>query len=116
IGSRNNGDYTFDGFLDDVRIYNRALTSSEIQQLANLTSTGTPHPGDADGNMHMTLNEATNYGFCWKSAPTIPTGCPTPAATLDNSVRAGTLWNTTSSGLYHYDSSKPCPLCWVAGP
>jgi prepilin-type N-terminal cleavage/methylation domain-containing protein len=36
IGSTNNGEY-FNGLIDDVRIYNRALSASEIADLYNLT-------------------------------------------------------------------------------
>lgn len=38
IGSRNGGVLPFLGSLDDVRIYNRALSASEIKQLYNLAS------------------------------------------------------------------------------
>ncbi len=34
IGNRQQGDRGFDGMIDDLRIYNRVLTQSEIQQLA----------------------------------------------------------------------------------
>jgi hypothetical protein len=33
IGARDNGLYSFDGKIDDVRFYDRALTPEEIQQL-----------------------------------------------------------------------------------
>jgi hypothetical protein len=36
IGNRDSGGYAFNGLLDDVRIYNRALTTAEIQQLYRL--------------------------------------------------------------------------------
>ena len=36
IGNRGNSNITFDGSIDDVRIYNRALTSDEVKRLYNL--------------------------------------------------------------------------------
>src|SRR3989338_7463215 len=36
IGTRSNGDFQFIGLIDDVRIYNRALSASEIQRLYNM--------------------------------------------------------------------------------
>jgi hypothetical protein len=77
------------------------------------TPVSTPHPADTNADYKITVNEATTYGACWRSAPAIPTGCPATGATLDNSVRAGTIWNSSSDGSYHYDSTKTCPLCWV---
>jgi hypothetical protein len=38
IGRRSDGVNPFDGLIDDVRIYDRALSQQEIQALANLTS------------------------------------------------------------------------------
>jgi hypothetical protein len=37
IGGRNGGDQYVDGFIDDVRIYNRELTPSEISDIYNAT-------------------------------------------------------------------------------
>lgn len=36
VDNSNNGGRTFDGSIDDVRIFNRALTADEVQQLYNL--------------------------------------------------------------------------------
>jgi hypothetical protein len=80
-------------------------------------SVAQPHPADINTqDWKMSLNEATQYGFCWKSAPAIPTGCPNPAADINNAARAGTLWSSTSDGRYTYDSRYQCPLCWVPAP
>ena len=35
IGNRSTSDRAFDGFIDEVRIYNRALTTAEITDLYN---------------------------------------------------------------------------------
>ena len=42
IGNNTSGNRGFAGSLDDVRIYNRILTSTEIQALADGTAPGTP--------------------------------------------------------------------------
>ena len=39
-----NLDEEFDGLIDDVRVYNRALTLTEVQQLANVTPPETIPP------------------------------------------------------------------------
>ncbi len=36
IGIMSNGSFYFPGTIDDVRIYNRALSASEVKQLYNL--------------------------------------------------------------------------------
>jgi WD40 repeat protein len=41
IGSQNNGAESFHGILDDIRIYNRALSEKEVQQLYEFESGGT---------------------------------------------------------------------------
>src|SRR5437764_13421041 len=100
-----------------MKILRITLALFIMLQTIGQTAWAGPHPADADGNFLMTLNESTAYGFCWRSAPATPAGCPTGSliATLDNAVRAGTLWNSTGDGSYHYDSTKTCPLCWLPG-
>lgn len=76
-----------------------------------------PHPADRNPqDWKISLNEATSYGACWRSAPSIPVGCPTPTASLDNAVRAGSLWNASATGDYRFNSGFACPQCWEAGP
>jgi Concanavalin A-like lectin/glucanases superfamily len=41
IGARNDGLY-FDGMIDDVRVYDRALTATEVQQLYSEPAQTTP--------------------------------------------------------------------------
>src|SRR6266576_595500 len=78
-------------------------------------SMAAPIPSDTNVDFKIDINEATFYGFCWKSAPTVPTGCPANAS-LDYAVRGGTLYNASADGSYHYDSTQTCPLCWQPGP
>ncbi|MHC4889962.1 MAG: LamG-like jellyroll fold domain-containing protein, partial [Planctomycetota bacterium] len=54
IGAEGDGGMSFDGMIDDVRIYNRALTEAEAEELTNL---GVPDPNSADlddnGNVNL---------------------------------------------------------------
>jgi parallel beta-helix repeat protein len=80
IGSQNTSDpRPFFGNLDDIRLYNRALTGAEVQALANVPPTVYTISGNAgaagvtlsynDGTPKTaTANSAGNYSF------TIPTG------------------------------------------
>ena len=59
IGARNNGSFSFDGKIDDVRFYNTALTYTEIKQLLTLSDKEVvPNPADqaAEVNPYVTLN------------------------------------------------------------
>jgi hypothetical protein len=72
------------------------------------------HPADTgpggNSNSKIEPDEATSFGLCWK------TNCK-PEATMNNAVRAGTLWNASSDGEYRYDlSAGACPACWVIVP
>ena len=51
---------SFNGKIDDVVLWNRALTPSEIQQLAN-SSTYTWSTGDTTANISVTPTETTEY-------------------------------------------------------
>lgn len=78
----------FTGSIDDVRIYNRALTPSEVTDLYNYTGTGTPPPppppplppqSTADitppsipGNLSATAISSSQISLTW-SASTDPT-------------------------------------------
>lgn len=75
-----------------------------------------PHPADVNADNQLILDEATQHGYCWRSAPNIPAGCPTPAATMENAVRAGSLWSATVSGNYRYNPGNTCPACWEPAP
>jgi len=60
IGWSQSGSEYFNGDLDDLAIWNRALTPSEIQQLAN-SSTYTWSTGDTTENITVTPTETTEY-------------------------------------------------------
>src|SRR5205814_1028965 len=87
--------------------YHTAVDHIGINVSNNGSGTNSPHPGDSNGDFHLTLNEATTYAFCWKSEPDIPAGCPS-GASLEFAVRAGTIWNGSQDGSYHFDTTKTC--------
>ncbi|MDB4978768.1 MAG: hypothetical protein JWM56_954, partial [Candidatus Peribacteria bacterium] len=59
IGNRSAGARTWNGFIDDVRIYNRALNASEI----NALSTGNPATGSGKLTLGSTLTLNGNLGL-----------------------------------------------------
>jgi Concanavalin A-like lectin/glucanases superfamily len=69
IGNRANGDRTFDGLLDDVRIYDRALSSAEVQQLYQGGNAPPPAPTPTPTPAPTPTPSST------------PTPTPSPAAT-----------------------------------
>jgi hypothetical protein len=61
-----NTTYLWDGYLDDIRLYNRALTASEIRLLASRRGIGlTPLPDRAAG---MPRKLSINVGGTWRPA------------------------------------------------
>ena len=56
------------GIIDDVRVYNYALSQSEIQDLFNQGTGSICNSGaDADSNNVITITELINYIGQWKS-------------------------------------------------
>src|SRR5213078_1263628 len=67
--------YQFNSWSDGGNV-NHDITIATTNITYNVIYT-TPHPADSNpADYQMALDEATLYGFCWKSAPTIPSGCP----------------------------------------
>jgi hypothetical protein len=67
----NGGMYYYDGLLDDIRIYNRALSASEVQQLYAYEATGTlppcsPHRATATAQLvnGFVVGATTTDGGC----------------------------------------------------
>lgn len=62
-GAEPSGDQWFDGLLDDVRIYNRALSEIEIQQLAR-DADGDGVPDESDQCPNTPAGEVVNADGC----------------------------------------------------
>ena len=72
IGNRADGVVKMDGFIDEVRVYSRALTGTEITDLYNATS----GPGYVKLE-HVGLPDITCTGFTLTSSTTLSSGgCP----------------------------------------
>jgi hypothetical protein len=62
-GESCNGDWTFDGIIDEVRIYNRALSSSEVHQLYNYAPPPFLHyPFDENTDTPTTITDKSGNG------------------------------------------------------
>ena len=59
IGAYNSGDYYFSGSIDDVRIYNRALTSTDIQALYNSGTVQRKTVSETNLIGHWTFDDAS---------------------------------------------------------
>jgi parallel beta-helix repeat protein len=67
IGSMNQNDYFFNGTIDEIRVYNRALSPDEIAAMYNSTSTNyidnqTRISTDSSGNYNYTFNASSTAG------------------------------------------------------
>ena len=97
IGRRSGGGFYFNGVIDDVRIYNRALSQAEIQADMNTpvgTPTSTPTPTQPDGNSDATPQHLLH-----------PTTTATPTHTYTNGNADGNSYRDTNSyGYIHADT------------
>ncbi len=132
IGVSDGVDEHFEGKIDDVRIYNRALTGSEITQLADTSSTA------GFKKTYTGLTCSTNYSYqvgavnsagvinytnavsgttdstgCTSTPPTTPTDI---SVNPDSSTRLSVFWTSsdptfivenTTTGEVKYSSSSP---------
>jgi hypothetical protein len=94
LGSEFDGALQFNGTIDDVRIYNRALSASEVQ---NLYNSGTAKVGvSPNGSSNLSNGLVTYWTFDGKDTPWTSSSA---ATTLDKSGNgnAGTLTNMGQS-------------------
>lgn len=64
IGRQSDGGYNWDGKIDDVRYYDRALVSSEIQTLPAYTPSPSPLAyWDFEGGSSTTISDASGNGY-----------------------------------------------------
>jgi uncharacterized protein (TIGR02145 family) len=95
IGNRPTNDRTFDGEIDDVRLYNRVLSPAEVAQLYSLGSGSTikickeESVQDADGNTYNTLAIGSQ---CW----------------LDRNMNVGTRVNVATTQTNNSTIQKYC--------
>lgn len=97
IGSQSDGGSRFTGWLDDVRIYNRALSLSEIQLLAGVTPPTITSNGGGDT---ATVSVAENS----TAVTTVTASDPDAGASLTYSISGGAdaarfTINTTTGAL-----------------
>ena len=57
------GERSFDGKIDEIQIYNRALTSQEIQDIYNVGSVGICGSDSLESNEGLGLKEQVKYAF-----------------------------------------------------
>ncbi|MDI6858731.1 MAG: sialidase domain-containing protein, partial [Dehalococcoidia bacterium] len=117
IGAESNGARAFLGAMDDVRVYNRALTAQEIQQLAELPPTPTPTdtPPATDTPTPTPTASDTPTPVATPTDTPSPTQTPTPTATRTATATPdcgadGLVGHWTmeeGSGTTVFDSSPP---------
>ncbi|MDX5437676.1 MAG: T9SS type A sorting domain-containing protein, partial [Pontibacter sp.] len=61
IGAQHDGNRTFSGAMDDVRVYNRALSAEEILELASTQSTGSLSASSNEGMNSTNENNIVAY-------------------------------------------------------
>ncbi|MBU1873127.1 hypothetical protein KJ688_05280, partial [bacterium] len=104
IGKRVGGSYQFHGIIDDVRVYNRALTESEIDSLYHeggwpLYETGTVT--DIDDNTYQTVK----IGNQWWMAENLKVTHYRNGNAISK-VPNSTVWSSTTEGAYcFYDNN-----------
>ena len=135
LGLTGNGEYRFDGTLDDVRVFNRALTAAEVRVLYHSGGGGICCASSASPTITNCVfhSNFANYGggiYDNSSSPTV-TSCVFVGNTAD--VNGGGMYNSNSSpvvtnctfsgnyaaddggGMYNNGTSNPdfanCILC-----
>jgi hypothetical protein len=100
--------YGFDGAMDDVRIYDYALSALEIEDLVLGTIPRTVHPDPASGEAHVEATPMLAWGVINGSAPTFDISIGTDADCDD--VLVGAVMGATASyevpaGLLEYGTT-----------
>lgn len=104
IGFNSDTSESFNGAIDDVRVYNRALTASEVQTIYNLGS-GTPPPSDTTPptvSMTAPASGSTVLG----SSVTVS------ANASDNVGVVGVQFKLDGVNLGSEDTSSPYSITW----
>jgi hypothetical protein len=96
IGCENGNEYSFNGKIDDIRIYNRALSESEVQQLYQIGQTlqfskAKYKVGEGDGTTTITVTRTGSNGAISVDYTTSDDSATAPD---DYTQTSGTLnWN-----------------------
>ncbi len=104
IGGQNNNLRYFNGLIDDVRIYNRALSANEVAQLYSYNEICSPHAATATAtlvNGFVVGATITDYGCGYTSAPPVSiSGGGGSNATATATISGGmvTAINITAAG------------------
>ena len=65
IGARGNGAYKFNGTIDNVMIFNKALTPEEIAALYNAGNGTEAGPGDINNDGIVNFLDFAELGLAW---------------------------------------------------
>ena len=91
IGNMDSTSQYFKGSVDDVRIFNRALSANEVERLYQ----------DESPNHFVDLNSSLSLEMIWVESGTFTMGSPTSEAHRDNTSGLETLHQVTlTKGLY----------------
>ena len=69
IGSQPRGGKNFDGLIDDVRIYNRALPKEEISLISDARYLGSPSPAGSETNLQNTEGGSVDHIVTAEQSP-----------------------------------------------
>jgi large repetitive protein len=109
IGSGNNGNY-FNGAIDDVHIYNRPLTASEVTTLYN--GVGISGPSILCAGESATLTASSGTSYLWSTSATTQSITVTSAGTYNVTITNATGTVTASKTVTL--SFPPTPA--ISGP
>jgi hypothetical protein len=93
IGSRGGSSHFFPGQLDDVRIYNRALTPADVSELFNMDGGAGSPPSFGIQPQSVSVTPGNNANF---SASV--TGSPAPSLQWQRWPSGGGTWSNLSNG------------------
>jgi len=111
---------TFDGIIDDLRVYNRALTESEIQTLYELGSDNVTLTVTKTGGGEITTTDNTiNCGEICQAdyeVDSTVTLTATPATGFSFSSWSGDCTGTSATTTVTMDAAKSCTATFVVQP
>jgi hypothetical protein len=106
IGARDNGDYAFNGKIDDVRFYNRTLSAEEIEQLCQIGFAGKAYaPNPVDGATGVD----TNVVLSWSPGKDA-TSHDVYLGTDYNDVNYANIFSPEYQGNFDVNYWDPCGL------